>query len=299
MKTLKTLSTLVLAAGLIFTSCKKKDSTPDPTATPNDPSISLTGTSNAFVAYVTADYTATVGDAVKFKAISLSNTTSGSKLDHLHFTLTQNNQTIIDSTETFSTSITNHSDSAYLPTSTVGVSRIQLTITDKAGLTATVAFNLTVVAPAPSIMAIGSGNITLGGANNTTLGSYANLQTGAVYLSGAAQSTPGNVELVYNDGTVYSPTDAAETNTTIHAGGVATKLDIYTAKAYASITAADINAYTPTGTTKVTLTTGTVVMFSTGTVATGGVKKGVFVVNSIAASATSSDNVVIQGQVQQ
>jgi len=298
MKTLKTLSALVLAAGLIFTSSCKKSTTTDPsTPVSNNPTISLVGGTG----YATADYTATVGDApMTIKTISLSNTTSGSKLDHVYISKTSNNMVIYSVTNTFTASITSHSDSLSIPTSTAGSVRVEFTVTDKAGLTATVGVNVTIVAAPPALMAIGSGNITLGGASSS-LPSYMNLYTGLTYLSNAASSNPGNVELVYNNGNVYSPKDALETNPNISSGGVATTLNVYTAKTYTAITAADVAAYTPTGATKVTtLVAGTVVMFSTlSTGSTPTVKKGVFVVNSITASTNASDNIVIHGQIQQ
>ena len=292
---MKTLKTLVISVALMFASCKKTDNNnPNGTPTSNNPTISLIGGNG----YTSSDYTTTVGSAsIKIGYTALSNSTSGSKLDHVTFSMTSNNVVIASHTTTFTTSITSHADSISIPTTTAGTSRIEFVVTDKAGLTANVALNITIVGASPTLQAIGSGAaITLGGSVDTNP-SYVNLYNGTTWSASAVTSAnASSIDLIYNKTKVFSPSDALCTNTTVHGNGVITKLDIYTAKAYSSITAADVNAYTPSGSTNLTLANGTVVMFLT---STG--KKGVFQVSSFNGSATSSstDNISIVGQVQQ
>ena len=293
MKTLKTLSALVFAASILFTSCKKTNNTTSTTPSANNPSITLIGGTG----FTSADYTTTVGAAsIKIGYTALSNTTSGSKLDHVYTSITSNNIVTYSTTTTFTTSITSHADSIIVPTSTAGTARVEFTVTDKAGLTATIGINITVVAAAPAIQAIGTGAITLGGSVDANP-SYINLYTGTTLnASSVTSSNAATIDLAYNKTKIYSPSDALETNTTVKSAGVITKLDVYTAKAYSAITAMDIAAYVPSGATNVTLASGTVVMFKT---AAG--KSGVFQVSAFNGSATSTttDNISIVGQIQQ
>jgi hypothetical protein len=296
MKTLKTLSALVFAAGILFTSCKKTDNTTSTTPpVSKNPTITLIGGTG----YTSSDYTTTVGaPSIKIGYTAISNTSSGSKLDHVYTSITSNNVVTYSTTTTFTTSITSHADSIIIPTSTAGTARVEFTVTDKAGLTAVVGINITVVAASPAIMPIGTGTtaITLGGTVDTNP-SYINMYTGATLKSSqVTTSNAASIDLAYSKTKIYSPSDALETNTTVKGAGVITKLDVYTAKAYSAITAADIAAYTPTGATNVTLANGTVIMFKT---AAG--KNGVFQVTAFNGSATSTttDNISIVGQIQQ
>jgi hypothetical protein len=292
MKTLKTLSALVFAAGVLFTSCSKKDNTTS-TTTPvsNNPTISLAGGTG----YVAADYTATVGSsAFTIKALSAYNGTSKSNLVKVVKTITTNNVPV-SVTDTIAPNGANFADSLVINPSAIGTSRVQFTVTDKAGLTASVAINITVVAPTVIPIGTTGAAITLGGSLDSNP-SYISLQTGTTYhASAVTSSNAANIQLSYSKTYAYSPSDALETNTTVKGAGIVTYVDVYTAKAYSAITAADINAYTPTGTTNVHLAAGTIVMFYT---STG--KKGVFYVSTFNGSTTSStDNISILGQVQQ
>ena len=292
MKTIKTLCALVLSAGVLFTSCSKKSNTTTTTPTSSNPSITLLGGTG----FTSTDFTTTVGASVKIGYVALSNATSGSKLASVYTTFTSNNVITYSTTTTFTTSITTHEDSISVPTNNPISGRLEFTVTDKAGLTATVGINVTVVAAAPMVMPIGSGAITLGGSVDANA-SYINLASGTtLHSSAVTASNAATIDMVYNKTKVYSPSDPLETNTTVKAAGVITKLDVYTAKAYSAVTAADIDAYTPTGATNVTLANGTVVMFKT---AAG--KKGVFQVSAFNGSATSTttDNISIVGQIQQ
>lgn len=295
MKIVKILSALALSTGMLFVSCKKDSATPADTTTPvtNNPTISLVGGSG----YTTADFTTTVGSPdIRIKTISLTNSTSGSKLDNMYITSTSNNVITYSNTTTFPSSTTSHNDSLVIPTLTAGTMRVEFKVTDKAGLTAMVGINITIVAAAPAVAAIGAGNITLGGASDASP-SYVNLQTGTTYSAAAATANAMNIQLVYNKTKLLSPNDATVSNTAVQTSGVITKLAVYTAKAYSAITAADIAAYIISGTaTNVTIANGSVVMFQT---STG--KKGVLQIVTFNGSATSTtmDNITFAGQVQQ
>jgi hypothetical protein len=292
MKTLKTYFTLGVSALLLLNSCKKSDSS-TATPAPQNPSISLVGGSG----YVSSDYTTSVGSpSITVKAISLSNSVSGSKLTEVYTTITSSNTVIYSNTATITTSVTSHSDSVVIPTTTAGTSRVVFKVTDKAGLTASVGVNITIVGPAPTVVPIGSGTpIVLGGSVDANP-SHMDLRTGATYSSTVAAANASNIDLVYNKTKVYSPSDPLETNAAIHAAGRITKMDVYTAKGYSAITDADINAYMPSSSTNATVATGSVIMFIT----TEG-KKGVFQVSAFNGSATSSttDNISIVGKIQQ
>jgi hypothetical protein len=292
MKTLKTYIALACATLVVFNSCKKSDSPVTPPVSQN-PSISLVGGSG----YASTYYTTSVGAApVTVKAISLSNTNSNSSLVSVYTSVTSNNTITYSNTATLPSGAKSHSDSVVVSTATAGTSRVYFKVTDKAGLTETVAINVTVVGPSPSTMAIGSGApIKLGGAVDPNP-SYMNLYTGATYSQAVSHANALNIDLVYNKTKVYSPSDPLETDAVIKAAGVITKMDIYTAKAYSAITDADINAYSPSSSTNATVANGTVIMF-----VTNAGKKGVFQVSSFNGSATSSstDNISITGKIQQ
>lgn len=298
MKTLKTaLSALVLVAGVLFTSCKKSDNTTNSTtSTPNNPSINFVGGTG----YISSDYTVTAGSALKVAWNANYNSTSKSYLSKIYRSTTSNNIIVDSNTVNFTSSSNTQSyrDSivATAPSVTVTTAfHFQVTVTDKAGLTSSISLNLTVVPTPPATMAIGSGAITLGGSVDTNP-SYMNLYNGTTYSSSTANANASSIDMVYNKTKVYSPSDPLETNATIKAAGVITKMDVYTAKAYSAITASDIAAYVPSGATNVTLASGTVVMFKT-----AGGKNGVFQVSAFNGSATSAttDNITIVGQVQQ
>ena len=293
MKNLKSILTLSVSALLLFNSCKKTDSSTTAPPAPQNPSISLVGGPG----YASSDYTTSVGSApITVKAISMSNTTSNSKLDNVYMSITSNNTVISSHTTTFTTSVTSHVDTVIIPTTTAGTSRVEFKVTDKAGKSSTVGINITVTGASPAVTPIGSGSpIVLGGAADPNP-SHINLLTGATYSAATANANASSIDMAYNKTKVYSPSDALETNSTIHASGKITKLDVYTAKAYTAVTDADINAYVPTGATNVTLANGTVIMFITNTG-----KKGVFQVTAFNGSATSttSDNISIVGKVQQ
>ncbi|HEV7230610.1 MAG TPA: hypothetical protein VGO45_04735 [Bacteroidia bacterium] len=292
MKTLKTYIALAFVSLVVFNSCKKSDTPVTPPASQN-PSISLVGGSG----YASSDYTTSVGaPSVTVKAISLSNTTSNSNLVSVYSSVTSNNTIVYSNTATLPSGAKSHSDSVVVTTTAPGTSRVEFKVTDKAGMVATVAINITVVGPSPATMPIGSGApIKLGGSADPNP-SYMNLYTGATYSQAVAEANATNIDLVYNKTKVYSPSDALETDAIIKAAGVITRMDVYTAKAYSSITDADINAYNPSGSTNTTVASGTVVMFKTNSG-----KKGVFQVSSFNGSATSSstDNISIVGKIQQ
>ena len=292
MKTLKTLSVLLLSVGLLLTSCKKKDTTED-TPADQDPSISLVAGSG----YTSADVTANVGTTLKVVYIALSNTNSSSKLDKVYGKLTSNNIIVADTTYIIAGSVISHKDSVSITLSTAGTSRLEFTVTDKAGKTASVAINITAVVVAPPTSAIGTGVIILGGSVDSHP-SYLDLSaTGTTYLTSAVNAgNAANIDLVYNKTKVLSPSDPAVTNTTVSGAGVITKMDVYTAKAYSAITDADIDAYVPTNAINATVANGTVIMFQT-----AGGKKGVFHLTAFSGSSTSTttDNISIEGKVQQ
>jgi membrane-bound inhibitor of C-type lysozyme len=285
-------SYFVLAIGTLalLNSCKKSD-TPTPTPASQNPSISLVGGPG----YASSDYTFAVGSpSVTVKAISLSNTTTNSGLSSVYTTITSNN-TIVYSNTSSPSGAKSHSDSVVIVANTPGTSRVEFKVTDNAGHTATTGINITIVSAAPTVMSIGTGAaITLGGASDPNP-SHMNLYTGTTYSKSSANANALYIDLAYNKTKVYSPSDPLETNSVIKAAGVITHMDVYTAKAYSSISASDINSYVPSGATNASVASGTIIMFET-----NAGKKGVFQISSFngSATSTSSDNISIIGQIQ-
>lgn len=294
MKTLKTLSALVLAAGLIFTSCKKKDSTPDPT-TPvnNSPSISWISNSSSSTGWTSSDATVAIGASVQVGYDATANASTGAKLDTIYMTITRtdvNPNQVLSST---SNAVPNSpaataTGSVTIPATSAGVYNVTYKIHDKNSNTNSISLNITVV---PNIGNAGSGSATAGGANSA-IGSYINLENAIVYTQSSATATPSNVELVYNDAKLYSPKDALESNTIIKNGGMITLLQKSNNSSFNTITALDVAASNPTA-TNVTVVAGEVYFFSTNG------KKGVFQVASNPASTTSSDNITLSIKIQQ
>ncbi len=298
MKTLKTLSTLVLAAGLIFTSCKKKDSTPDPT-TPvnNDPSISWISNSSSSTGWTSSDATVTIGTPIQIGYNASANATTGTKLDSIFLNvvrtdITPNISYLATATTVANSPASTATGSVVIPgaaITTAGIYNVSYKIHDKNGYTSSVSLNVTVV---PNIGTAGSGSATAGG-SASAIGSYINLENAIVYTQSAAIANPSVVELVYNNGKLYSPTDAAETNSTIKAGGKVTMLQKYTGtSSFNNLTALDVAASNPTA-TNVTVAAGDIYFYSTNG------KKGVFQVASLTASTGSTDGTTITIKIQQ
>jgi len=298
MKTLKTLSALVLSAGLIFTSCKKKDSDPDPTnPTSNTPSISWISNSSSSTGWTSADATVTIGSPIQIGYNASANATTGTKLDSIFLTIVRTDVTPNVNVISTATTVPNSpaataTGSLSIPAGTItsaGVYNVTYKIHDKNAYTNSVSLNVTVV---PNIGLAGSGSATAGGAASA-IGSYINLENAIVYTQSAAIANPGVVELVYNNAKLFSPTDAAENNATIKAGGKLTMLQKYTgSSSFTSITALDVAASNPT-LTNVTVAAGDIYFYSTNG------KKGVFQVASLTASTGSTDGTTITIKIQQ
>jgi|GEM_PF-2918588 len=299
MKTLKTLSTLVFAAGILFTSCKNKDNTTPTTTTPasTDPSISWISNSSASTGWTSSDATVTVGSPLQIGYTATANATTGTKLDSIFLNITRTDVTPHISVVSTATTVVNSPASTATGSfaiaagviTTAGVYNVTYKIHDKNAYTNSISFNVTVV---PNIGTAGAGSATAGGSASAT-GSYINLENALIYTQSQATGTPSVVELVYNDGKLYSPKDNLETSATIKAGGQTTMLQKYTGSAsFSGITALDVAASNPTA-TNASIAAGDIYFFSTNG------KKGVFQVTSNSASTTSSDAVTIYIQIQQ
>ncbi len=195
MKKLNYLLGLMLITGMIFTSCSKDDDEPLP------PSIQFKGGTG----YTSADVTINENNTIKVGIIGLANSTSGKNLTQFTITLTTNNvpYVLIDSsinTATF--------DANYLITfPDEGVTRLSAKVTDKDGLSAEVAFTVTV-----------NGVTGIIDYTDKILGSY-DSNTGSSFASA--------------DGTVYSMADAKENSEKID------WLYYYGASVHATIAAPD------------------------------------------------------------
>lgn len=200
MKINRILVVLLMIAGVSLSSCKKDDDIVNP-----EPTLNFIGGEG----YTSSDVTITTGEQIKVGFNALSNKETNEKLTNFKLTLTANNQSqvLIDSTfneEVFTTTINiNFPDPVN--------ARLEGVITDKAGRTTSVAFNITV--EEAGVKVAKHTDVKLGSWNDE-IGSFYNANENIIYNVTEAAANQSKVDLVFYKGvtnfnTLAAPVDAS------------------------------------------------------------------------------------------
>ena len=215
MKINRFLIMLLMIAGVSLSSCKKDDDITNP-----EPTLSFKGGSG----YTSTDVTITTAETILVGFNAAYNQETNEKLKNFKLTITSNNvaQTLIDSTlnsEVFSTDI---NISFPDPASAL----LQAVVTDDAGRTASVSFNI--VVENAGVKVVKYTEVELGSWNDE-IGSFYNAQENTIYNVTEAAANQAKVDLVFYKGqtnlnTIAAPADASlETILTFNINSWATR----------------------------------------------------------------------------
>lgn len=186
MKINRILVVLLMIAGVSLSSCKKDDDIVNP-----EPTLNFIGGEG----YTSTDVTINAGEQIKVGFNASANNETNEKLTNFKLTLTANNQsqTLVDSTfneETFTTTI-------FIEFPEPVTARLEGTITDKAGRTTSVAFNVTV--EEAGVKVLKHTDVKLGSWNDE-IGSFYNAQENTVFTVSQAAANQAKVDLVFYKG---------------------------------------------------------------------------------------------------
>lgn len=200
MKINRILVVLLMIAGVSLSSCKKDDDIVNP-----EPTLNFIGGEG----YTSTDVTINAGEQIKVGFNASANNETNEKLTNFKLTRTANNQsqTLFDSTfneETFTTTI-------FIDFPESVTARLEGTITDKAGRTTSVAFNVTV--EEAGVKVLKHTDVKLGSWNDE-IGSFYNAQENTIYNVTEAAANQAKVDLVFYKGennlnTLAAPADAS------------------------------------------------------------------------------------------
>jgi hypothetical protein len=195
MKINRVLIVLLMMAGVSLSSCNKDDDIINP-----EPTLSFKGGAG----YTSTDVTITTGESILVGFNAAYNQETNEKLKNFKLTVTSNNiaQTLIDSalnTEVFSTDIT---ISFPDPASAL----LQAVVTDDAGRTASVSFNI--VVENAGVKVVKYTEVELGSWNDE-IGSFYNAQENTIYNVTEAAANQAKVDLVFYKGETNLNTLAA------------------------------------------------------------------------------------------
>jgi len=190
---------LTVAIATVFTSCKKDDDIVNP-----EPSIDFKGGAN----YTATDVTINAGEQILVGFNAAYNVETGEELTNFKLVLTANNvsQTLIDSTlnsESFSTDIN-------ITFPEAASARLEATVTDKAGRTDAVSFNITV--EEAGVKVVKHSNVQLGSWNDD-IGSFYSAKENTIFTVPQAFDNQAKVDLIFykgvqNANTISAPDDA-------------------------------------------------------------------------------------------
>jgi len=190
---------LTVAIATAFTSCKKDDDIVNP-----EPSIDFKGGAN----YTATDVTINAGEQILVGFNAAYNVETGEELTNFKLVLTANNvsQTLIDSTlnsESFSTDIN-------ITFPEAASARLEATVTDKAGRTDAVSFNITV--EEAGVKVVKHSNVQLGSWNDD-IGSFYSAKENTIFTVPQAFDNQAKVDLIFykgvqNANTISAPDDA-------------------------------------------------------------------------------------------
>lgn len=186
---------LTIAIATAFTSCKKDDDIVNP-----EPTIDFKGGAN----YTSSDVTINTGDEILVGFNAAYNQETGEELTNFKLVLTSNNvpQTFMDSTlknKTFSTDMR-------ISFSQTGTARLEATITDKAGRTDAVSFNITV--EEAGVKVVKHTNVELGSWNDA-IGSFYGAKENSIFTVAEAFNNQAMVDFVFYKGQTNMNTIAA------------------------------------------------------------------------------------------
>ena len=193
---------LILTVAIVtaFTSCKKDDDIVNP-----EPTIDFKGGAN----YTSTDVTINTGDEILVGFNAAYNMETGEELTHFKLTLTSNNipQIIMDSTlknKTFSTDVK-------ITFPDAGTARLEATITDKAGRTDAVSFNISV--EQAGVKVVKHTNVELGSWNDV-IGSFYGAKENLIFTVPQAMENQAKVDFIFYKGvtnmnTIAAPDDAS------------------------------------------------------------------------------------------
>lgn len=190
---------LTVAIATAFTSCKKDDDIVNP-----EPSIDFKGGAN----YTATDVTINAGEQILVGFNAAYNPDTEENLTNFKLVLTSNNvpQTLIDSvinTASYSTDININFPEA-------GSARLEATITDKAGRTDAVSFNITI--EEAGVKVVKHTDIELGSWNDE-IGSFYAAKENTIYTVPEAFNNQAKVDFIFYKGvqnmnTITAPDDA-------------------------------------------------------------------------------------------
>lgn len=190
---------LTVAIATAFTSCSKDDDIINP-----EPTLDFKGGAN----YTSTDVTINAGDEILVGFNAAYNSETGEKLTNFKLVVTSNNvsQTLIDSTlknETFSTDLN-------ITFTEVVTARLEATVTDKAGRTAKVSFNITV--EEAGVKVVKHTNVELGSWNDA-IGSFYAAKENTIFTVSEAFNNQAKVDFIFYKGvqnmnTITAPDDA-------------------------------------------------------------------------------------------
>ncbi|MCK9453007.1 MAG: hypothetical protein M0Q90_15035 [Bacteroidales bacterium] len=191
---------LAVAIATAFTSCKKDDDIVNP-----EPTIDFKGGAN----YTSTDVTINTGDEILVGFNAAYNMETGEELTNFKLTLTSNNipQIIMDSTlknKTFSTDVK-------ITFPDAGTARLEAKITDKAGRTAAVSFNI--IVEQAGVKVVRHTNVELGSWNDD-IGSFYSAKENLIFTVPQAMENQAKVDFIFYKGvtnmnTITAPDDAS------------------------------------------------------------------------------------------
>ena len=191
---------LTLAIATVFTSCKKDDDIVNP-----EPTIDFKGGGD----YISSDVTINAGDIILVGFNAASNNETGEKLTNFKLTLTSNNvlQPLVDETLNAET----YSKDFEITFPDAGTARLEATVTDKAGRTAKVSFNITV--EEAGVKVVKHTNVELGSWNDV-IGSFYAAKENSVFTVPQAMENQAKVDFIFYKGvqnfnTIAAPDDAS------------------------------------------------------------------------------------------
>ena len=200
MKINRILFLFLIIAGVGLSSCKKDDDIVNP-----EPTLSFIGGAG----YTSSDVTITTDEQIKVGFNAAFNQETNEKLKNFKLTITANNvpQVLIDSTlnnEVFNTTI-----NISFPEPTTA--RLEGVVTDDAGRTASVSFNI--VVEQSGVKVVKYTDVELGSWNDE-IGSFYNAQENMIYTVNEAAANQAKVDFVFYKGqtnlnTLAAPADAS------------------------------------------------------------------------------------------
>jgi hypothetical protein len=190
---------LAVAIATAFTSCKKDDDIVNP-----EPSIDFKGGAN----YTATDVTINAGEQILVGFNAAYNPDTEENLTNFKVVLTSNNvsQTLIDST----INTASYSTDINITFPEAGSARLEATITDEAGRTDAVSFNITI--DEAGVKVVKYSDITLGSWNDA-IGSFYAANENEIYTVSQAFNNQAKVDFIFYKGvqnmnTISAPDDA-------------------------------------------------------------------------------------------